>query len=64
MKWPSLQKSVSKFKPKDFKVIDPMLERLSREKHSCLFQKFVNYSRKKLYNIGPWNALKYKESNT
>ena len=30
------------------------LERLARDKHSCLLQKFVTYGRKKFYNIGPW----------
>jgi hypothetical protein len=29
------------------------LERLSSDKHSSLLQKFVNYSYKKIYNIGP-----------
>ncbi len=30
------------------------LERLARGKHSSLFQKFVTYSPKGIYNIGPW----------
>jgi hypothetical protein len=30
-----------------------MLEKLDRDKHSSLLQKFVNYGRKMLYNIGP-----------
>jgi len=30
------------------------LERLARDRHFSLFRKFVNYSHKKLYNIGPW----------
>jgi hypothetical protein len=25
------------------------------DKHSSLLRTFVNYSRKKFYNIGPWN---------
>jgi hypothetical protein len=25
-----------------------------REKHSCLLQTFINYGRKKFYNIGLW----------
>ncbi len=29
------------------------LERLSRDKHSSLLRTFVNYGRKKFYNIGP-----------
>ncbi len=29
------------------------LERLARDKHSSLLQKFVNYGQKKFYNIGP-----------
>jgi hypothetical protein len=29
------------------------LEKPARDKHSCLLQKFVNYKRKKFYNIGP-----------
>ncbi len=33
-------------------VVAP-LERLVRVKHSSLFQTFVNYGRKKFYNIGP-----------
>ncbi len=31
------------------------LERLSRDKHSGLLRTFVNYVRKKFYNIGPWS---------
>jgi len=31
-----------------------MLEKLARDKRSSLVQKFVNYRRKQLYNIGPW----------
>ncbi len=30
------------------------LERLALDKHSSLLRKFVNYGRKKFYNIGPW----------
>jgi len=30
-----------------------MLDRLTRDKHSGLLQKFVNYDHKKFYNIGP-----------
>jgi hypothetical protein len=33
------------------------LERLARDKHSSLLQEFVNYGRKKLYNIGPWYLM-------
>jgi len=29
------------------------LERLARDKRSCLLRTFVNYGRKKFYNIGP-----------
>ena len=29
------------------------MERLARDKHSSLLQKFVNYGQKKFYNIGP-----------
>jgi hypothetical protein len=29
------------------------MERLDRDKHSSLLQKFVNYKQKKVYNIGP-----------
>jgi hypothetical protein len=29
------------------------LKRLARDKHNSLLQTFVNYSRKKFYNIGP-----------
>ncbi len=32
----------------------PMLERPAREKHSSLLQKFINYVRKKFYNIDAW----------
>jgi hypothetical protein len=32
--------------------IRPRLERLARDKHSTLLQKFVNYSHKKFYRIG------------
>jgi hypothetical protein len=32
---------------------------LARDKHSSLLQTFVNYRRKKFYNIGPWvNVIK------
>ncbi len=31
-----------------------ILERLSRDEHSILLQKFVTYGYKKFYNIGPW----------
>jgi hypothetical protein len=31
------------------------LERSARDKHSSLLRKFVNYRRKKFYNIGPWS---------
>jgi hypothetical protein len=31
-----------------------MLERLAREKHSNLLQKFLTYGCKKFYNIGTW----------
>jgi hypothetical protein len=30
------------------------LEKLARDKHSSLVQKFVNYEQKKFYDIGPW----------
>ncbi len=30
------------------------LERLSQNKHCSLLRKFVNYARKKFYNIGAW----------
>jgi hypothetical protein len=30
-----------------------ILIRLARDKHSSLLQKFINYGRKKVYNIGP-----------
>ncbi len=30
-----------------------LLERLTMDEHSCLLRKFVNYGRKKFYNIGP-----------
>jgi hypothetical protein len=33
-----------------------ILERLSRDEHSCLLQKFVTYDRKKFYNIGSSNV--------
>jgi hypothetical protein len=39
------------------------LERLARGKHSSLFQKFVTYSRKKFYDIGP-GVENFTESNT
>ncbi len=29
------------------------LEKFSRDKHSSLYRKFVNYGVKKFYNIGP-----------
>jgi hypothetical protein len=29
-------------------------ERLAKDKHSSLLQKFVNYRRKKFYKIVPW----------
>jgi hypothetical protein len=35
------------------------LENLANDKSSNLVQKFVNYGRKKFYNIGPW-AQGYK----
>ncbi len=31
------------------------LERLARDKHPGLLQKFVSYGRKKFYNIGLWS---------
>jgi hypothetical protein len=30
------------------------LKRLSRDEHSSLLRKFVNYVRKNFYNTGPW----------
>ncbi len=36
------------------------LERLGRDKPSSLLRKFVNYERKKFYNIGPWFMNKMK----
>ncbi len=30
------------------------LEKLARDKHSSLLQKFVHYDSKKFYRIGPW----------
>jgi len=30
------------------------LERLNRDKHSCLYQKSVNYGRNKFYSTGLW----------
>jgi hypothetical protein len=33
------------------------LERLARNRHSSLLQKFINYGEKKFYNIGPWLYL-------
>jgi hypothetical protein len=35
------------------------LERLARDKHSSLLQKFVNYGHKKVYRIGPWYVTGY-----
>jgi hypothetical protein len=29
------------------------IDKLARDKHSSLLQKFLNYGRKKFYNIGP-----------
>ncbi len=31
-----------------------MKEKLARDKHSSLLLKFINYGRKKLYNIDTW----------
>ncbi len=31
------------------------LEKLARDKHSSLLQKFITYGRKKFYNIGNWS---------
>ncbi len=31
-----------------------MMEKLSKDKHFSLLQKFINYDRQKFYNIGPW----------
>jgi hypothetical protein len=45
-------------------------EKIAKQKHSSLFQKLVNYSRKKSYNIGPWsnslfaNEVRCKEDRT
>ncbi len=36
-------------------------ERLARDKHSSLLQKFGNYDRKKFYNTGP-NVIKISTS--
>jgi hypothetical protein len=33
------------------------MEKLTRDKHSSLLQRSVNYRRKKFYNIGPWAYL-------
>ncbi len=33
------------------------LERLAKDKHSSLLQAFVNYDRKKFYNIGPKSRI-------
>jgi hypothetical protein len=33
---------------------EPTLEWSTWDKHSSLLRKFVNYDRKKFYNIGPW----------
>jgi hypothetical protein len=35
-----------------------MLERPAKDKPSSLLQKFINYGRKKFYNIGPKNVAK------
>ncbi len=35
-----------------------MLERPAKDKHSSLLRKFLNYGRKKFYNIGPKNVAK------
>jgi hypothetical protein len=35
-----------------------LLERLARVKHAGLLQAFVNYGRKKFYNIGPRSLSK------
>ncbi len=37
-----------------YSVCQTRLEELSRDKHSSLLQKFVNYRQIKFYNIGPW----------
>ena len=52
MQWSSSQKGVSKFTPKQFYEIDPRLERHWRNQHCYLWQTFVNYGHKKIYNIG------------
>jgi len=41
------------------------MERLARDEHFCILQTFVNYSRKKFYNIGPIQVSKNgKNSST
>jgi hypothetical protein len=35
------------------------LERLDRGKHSSLIRKSINYSRKMLYDIGPWREREF-----
>jgi len=35
-----------------------MLESPAKDKHSSLLRKFINYGRKKFYNIGPKNVAK------
>ncbi len=39
------------------------LESLTRDKHSSLLRKSVNYGRKKFHNIGPWPYLKLRLYN-
>ncbi len=40
-----------------------MLKRPAKDNHSSLLQKFVNYGRKKFYNIGPSLHVRQKESD-
>jgi hypothetical protein len=39
------------------------LEKLARDKHSILLQKFVNYGRNKFYSTGPWSVSDDEKEN-
>ncbi len=42
--------------PTNIRLTLDKLERLERDKHFSLLRTFVNYGRKKFYNVGPWHG--------
>ncbi len=39
------------------------MEKLHRDKNSCLLQTFLNYGRKNFYNTGPWSNTTWESLN-